>query len=164
MTNSPPRAGYTLPVFACAAALAALDWLHHQRSLDTVSVDLINPPQTVTIPIEQVAGLREGMALAITRSQPGDNLDLTRNTPIWALVEWGKSEQTEQVRLLGGEGIGRQLNAGGKAAIYAYAERLLQENLRRQLAPTAKIQVTIILPEGRQLAERTSNAAFGVVE
>lgn len=164
MTTSSPRAGYTLPVFACAAALAALDWLHHQHSLDTVSVDLINPPETVDIPIEQVAGLREGMALAVTRSQPGDNLDLTRNTPIWALVEWGKSEQTEQVRLLAGEGIGRQLSAGGKVAIYAYAERLLQENLRRQLAPKEKIQVTIILPEGRQLAERTSNAAFGVVE
>lgn len=164
MTNSPPRAGYTLPVFACAAALAALDWLHHQRSLATVSVDLIEPPKAVEIPVEQVAGLQEGMALAVTRSQPGDNLDLTRNTPIWALVEWGESEQTEQVRLLGGEGIGRQLNAGGKAAIYAYAERLLQENLRRQLASAEKIQVTIILPEGRQLAERTSNAAFGVVE
>jgi cobalt-precorrin-5B (C1)-methyltransferase len=41
---------------------------------------------------------------------------------------------------------------------------LLQENLRRQLTPDEKIQVTIILPEGRQLAERTSNAAFGVVE
>jgi cobalt-precorrin-5B (C1)-methyltransferase len=164
MTNSPPRAGYTLPVFACAAALAALDWLHHQRSLDAVLVDLIEPPKAVEIPVEQVAGLREGMALAVTRSQPGDNLDLTRNTPIWALVEWGKSDQTEQVRLLGGEGIGRQLNAGKKAAIYAYAERLLQENLRRQLASAEKIQVTIILPEGRQLAERTSNAAFGVVE
>lgn len=170
---SQPRAGYTLPVFACAAALAALHGLRQQRlpeaqcqkrSQSTVPVDLIEPPETVEIAIEQMAGLREGMVLAIARSQPGDNLDLTRNTPIWALVEWGESEQTEQVRLIGGEGIGRQLNASGKAAIYAYAERLLQENLRRQLTPTEKIQVTIILPEGRQLAERTSNAAFGVVE
>jgi cobalt-precorrin-5B (C1)-methyltransferase len=164
MTTFQPQSGYTLPVFACAAALAALHWLRQQQPLDSVSVDLINPPEKAEITIEQVAGIREGMALAITRSQPGDNLDLTRNTPIWALVEWGKSEQTEQVRLLGGEGIGRQLNAGGKAAIYAYAEQLLQENLRRQLAPGEKIQVTIILPEGRQLGQRTSNAAFGVVE
>src|ERR671933_1750209 len=164
MIISQPRAGYTLPVFACAAALAALHWLHQKQPLDAVPVDLMEPPETVNIPIEQVAGIREGMALAIARSQPGDNLDLTRNTPIWALVEWGGSQQTEQVRLLGGEGIGRQMNAGGKAAIYAYAERLLQENLQRQLAAEEKIQVTIILPEGRKLAERTSNAAFGVVE
>lgn len=164
MTNSKPVSGYTLPVFACAAAVGALHWLRQRQPLDAVSVDLIEPSEIVKIPIEQVAGIREGMALAVTRSQPGDNLDLTRNTPIWALVEWGQLEQTEQVRLIGGEGIGQQLNAGGKAAIYAYAERLLQENLRRQLALGEKIQVTIILPEGRQLAERTSNAAFGVVE
>ncbi len=164
MTISPPQSGYTLPVFACAAAIAALLWLRQSQPLKTVPVDLIEPPEMAEIPIEQVAGIREGMALAVTRSQPGDNLDLTRNTPIWALVEWGQLEQAEQVLLLGGEGIGRQLNAEGKAAIYTYAERLLQENLRRQLAPGEKIQVTIILPEGRQLAERTSNAAFGVVE
>ncbi len=161
---SQPRPGYTLPVFACAAALAALHWLRQRQPLNAVSVDLLEPAETAEIPIEQVAGIRENMALAVTRSQPGDNLDLTRNTPIWALVEWGEPEQTEQVQLLGGEGIGRQLHAGGKAAIYAYADRLLQENLRRQLAPKEKIQVTIILPEGRQLAERTSNTAFGVVE
>lgn len=159
-----PCPGYTLPVFACAAALAALHWLRQRQPLNAVSVDLLEPAETAEIPIEQVAGIRENMALAVTRSQPGDNLDLTRNTSIWALVEWGESQQTEQVQLLGGEGIGRQLNADGKAAIYAYAQRVLQENLRRQLIPEEKIQVTIILPEGRQLAERTSNAAFGVVE
>jgi cobalt-precorrin-5B (C1)-methyltransferase len=164
MTTSPPLAGYTLPVFACAAALAALHRLRQGKLLNTVLVDLIDPCETVEIPIEQVAEIRAEMVLAVTRSQPGDNLDLTRNTPIWALVEWGSVEQTEPIRLVGGEGIGRQLNAGGKAAIYAYAEQLFQKNLRRQLAPQEKIKVTIILPEGRQLAERTSNAAFGVVE
>ena len=164
MTTSTPQSGYTLPVFACAAAIAALHWLRQPQLLDAVLVDLIEPPETVKIPIEQVAGIGEGMALAVTRSNPGDNLDLTRNTPIWAVVEWGKPEQSEPIRLLGGEGIGKQLDTGGKAAIYAYAERLLQENLRHHLAVGEKIRVTLILPEGRQLAERTSNAAFGVVE
>ena len=158
-----PLTGYTLPVFACAAALAALHCLKNQ-SLKTVAVDLIEPAQIAEIPIEQVAGISKNSALAVTKSNPGDNIDLTRNTAIWALVEWAQAEQIEQIRLLGGEGIGRQLNAEGKAAIYAYAERLLQANLQQQLLENQKIQVTIILPEGRQLAERTSNAAFGVVE
>ena len=79
------RSGYTLPVFACAAAVAALHWLRHRQPLKVVSVDLIEPAQIAEIPIEQVAGLSENMALAITRSDPGDNLDLTRNTPIWAI-------------------------------------------------------------------------------
>ena len=56
------------------------------------------------------------------------------------------------------------VDAGDKPAIYAYAQKLLQTNLERLLEPGEKIQVTIILPEGRRLAERTSNAAFGVVE
>ncbi|MEH1883943.1 cobalt-precorrin-5B (C(1))-methyltransferase CbiD [Nostoc sp.] len=157
------RSGYTLPVFACAAAVAALHWLHDRKSLTFVSVDLIEPAQIAEIPIEQVAGLSENTALAITRSDPGDNLDLTKDTPIWALVEW-REQGDEAVIIKGGEGIGRQLNADDKPAIYAYAQRLLQENLQRMLAPGEKITVTIILPEGRSLAVRTSNSAFGVVE
>lgn len=164
MTISPPNSGYTLPVFACAAAIAALHWLQTSQPLNTAPVNLITPPETVKIPIEQVAGIGTNMALAVTKSNPGDNLDITRNTPIWALVAWGQPEQTQQVQLIGGEGVGRQLNGEGKAAIYAYAEQLLQENLKSHLTDQQKIQVTIILPEGRQLAERTSNAAFGVVE
>lgn len=169
MTFLKPRSGYTLPVFACAAAVAALRWLRHPQPLDAVSIDLIEPVETVEIPIEQVAGIGEGMALAITRSDPGDNLDLTRNTPIWALVEWVKEAQIpefepEAIAIKGGEGIGRMVDAGDKAAIYAYAQQVLRENLGRLLEPGEKIQVTIILPEGRALAQRTSNAAFGVVE
>ena len=167
---SQSRPGYTLPVFACAAALAALGCLRQKKPENAVSVDLIEPDQTVEIPIEQVARIGERMALAITRSDPGDNLDLTRNTPIWALVELieGKGRIAQplvpQIEIRGGEGIGRQLDNQGKAAIYSYAQKLLRENLKPYLEPEEKIQVTIILPEGRRLAERTSNAAFGVVE
>ncbi|MDZ8261610.1 cobalt-precorrin-5B (C(1))-methyltransferase CbiD [Nostoc sp. ChiQUE01b] len=166
------RSGYTLPVFACAAAVAALHWLHDRQPLTLASIDLIEPAQIAEIPIEQVAGLSENTALAITRSDPGDNLDLTKNTPIWALVELrrgddgdeGDKGEGEAITIKGGEGIGRQVNADDKPAIYAYAQRLLQENLQRMLAPGEKITVTIILPEGRSLAVRTSNSAFGVVE
>ncbi|MEA5618677.1 cobalt-precorrin-5B (C(1))-methyltransferase CbiD [Cronbergia sp. UHCC 0137] len=157
------RSGYTLPVFACAAALAALHWLRDHQAVTVVAVDLIEPNQIAEIPIEQVAGLSENNALAITRSDPGDNLDLTKNTPIWAMVDWVTGDG-ETIRIEGGEGIGKQLNGEGKAAIYAYAHRLLTENLSRMLEPGEKIKVTIILPQGRSLAVRTSNSAFGVVE
>jgi len=161
VSPSLPRSGYTLPVFACAAAIAAVQWLRSRTSCPTVSVDLITPEQTVEIEIEQVAGLQPKMALAITRSDPGDNLDLTRNTPVWALVEWIESSP-QPIKIVGGEGLGQKLN--GDPAIYSYAQQLLQVNLLRLLRPQENIQLTIILPEGRALAERTSNAAFGVVE
>jgi len=163
MTTSSPRRGYTLPVFACAAAIAAYRWLQKPEALASVTIDLLTPAEIVEIPIEQVAGLRPSMALAVTKSDPGDNLDLTRNTPIWAVVEVMAREIDQPlVTILGGEGLG--VTAEGKSAIYSYATQLLQENLQRILHPDHRIRLTIILPEGRKLAGRTSNAAFGVVE
>ncbi len=169
MTSPSPRSGYTLPVFACGAAVAALQHLRQQNSVQNgVKIDLVEPAETVEIAIEQVATLKPGTALAISRSDPGDNLDLTRNTPIWAMVEWvehldSAEEISPQIGLQGGEGIGYH-QSSGQAAIYRYARQLFDHNLTPQLSPNEKIQVTIILPEGRQLAQRTSNAAFGVVE
>jgi cobalt-precorrin-5B (C1)-methyltransferase len=166
-----PQSGYTLPVFACAAALAALECVHHSliekqhipSSPNTVLVDLITPAITAEIPIEQVVLLKPGMALAITRSDPGDNLDLTRHTPIWAMVELTRESAAEEIVIVGGQGIGYHKN-GGDAAIYSYAKKILVENIKRWQKPGEKIRITIILPEGRQLAARTSNEAFGIVE
>ena len=167
MTNStPPRAGYTLPVFACASAIAALQkLLNPQAPVSSVTLNLVQPEQPATVTVEQAALLPDGAALAITRSDPGDNLDLTRHTPIWAVVRWGAETQPERVLIEGGEGIGRQLGDDQQpAAIYAYAQTLLQQNLEPLLPPNKAISVTVILPEGRSLALRTSNAAFGVVD
>jgi cobalt-precorrin-5B (C1)-methyltransferase len=164
------RSGYTLPVFATASAIAALDCLQQSpqdRSLtgkSTVTLDLINPSQQVEISIDSVALIRAGMALGIAHSDPGDNLDLTRDTPVWALVEWADPTQVETIALLGGEGVGKQSNSDERPAIYSYARQLLQANLASLLGAGQKIRVTIVLPEGRTLATRTSNAAFGVVE
>ncbi|NJM66399.1 MAG: cobalt-precorrin-5B (C(1))-methyltransferase [Acaryochloris sp. RU_4_1] len=164
MSQPEALSGYTLPVFACAAAIAALRWLYDSTPQDQVSLDLIKPDRQVEIPIEQVAGLGSGQALAITRSDPGDNLDLTRYTPIWVMVEWAAPDQAASILLVGGEGVGIDQNRDPQAAIYTYAQTLLQTNLHRWLRPPDRIRVTIILPEGRALATRTSNAAFGVVE
>lgn len=173
-----PKSGYTLPVFACAGAIAALQKLLTQpqasmQPIKNVVLDLVEPAENVTIPVEQLARLSENAALAITRSDPGDNLDLTRNTPIWSIVSWADDRQTEQILVEGGEGVGRHAkgaenslasSAPNSSAIYAYARKLLQANLTAQLTEQQKIRVTIILPEGQQLALRTSNAAFGVVD
>jgi len=105
--SNQPRSGYTLPVFACAASIAAYRCLVGTPP-ETVSLDLLEPPQTVTIPIEQAARLSDNQALAITRSDPGDNLDLTRNTPIWAIVT-KLVTATSPVTIVGGEGIGKML-------------------------------------------------------
>ena len=81
------RSGYTLPVFATASAIAALHCLQQSntdKQISVVTVDLITPPQQVEISIEQSALINPNMSLGITLSDPGDNLDLTRDTPVWA--------------------------------------------------------------------------------
>ena len=242
MTTNQPRSGYTLPVFACAAAVAALEYLQtRNQSIEQVSIDLIDPTEIVNIPIEQIAILTDNSALAITRSDPGDNLDLTRNTPIWAMVEWwdsseppptppcqggakeqsshpyqegakeqssphyqggarggkqlpppyqeGAKEQSslpyqggakeqnsphyqggarggqlsDTIFIKGGEGIGYDQKTG-QTAIYRYAKTLLLANIEKILPPNKSILITFILPQGKRLATRTSNAAFGIVE
>ncbi len=162
-----PKSGYTLPVFACAGAIAALQHLQNHRqnssnqSPTPITVNLINPAEAAEIAIAQVALLSPTSALAITYSDPGDNLDLTRDTPIWSIVSWAEADQIESIQILGGEGIGH--HPGGDA-IYSYARQLLQTNLADALSPDQKIQISIVLPEGKRLARRTSNAAFGVVD
>jgi cobalt-precorrin-5B (C1)-methyltransferase len=155
------RSGYTLPVFAVAAAKAALVHLQGDRPdpQQTVILDLL--PGEATIPIQQVARLDIDSALAITISDPGDNLDLTRNTPIWAWVKLQPC-QSERLILEAGEGIGK--TASGEPAIYQYARRLFEANLLPLIPDDRTVTVSIVMPEGRQLAQRTSNEAFGVLE
>ena len=155
--------GYTLPVFACASAIAALRHLQHQPISDCVTLDLIKPPQQANIKLEQVATVAPNCAIAITRSDPGDHLDLTRNTPVWAMVSLN-NDATKRITIKGGEGIGRHRDEEDRAAIYSYARELMQANLEPLLGDRSCIIVTIILPFGAKLAKRTSNEAFGVVE
>ncbi|MCU0527322.1 MAG: cobalt-precorrin-5B (C(1))-methyltransferase CbiD [Elainella sp. Prado103] len=232
------RSGYTLPVFAVAAAKAA--WLHRWQGwskpviqvnlqVDQSIDDLTNPPidqsgglpidqpgdpridsstnisiripadfpvvmaeteyspellglgsaasipadgipadgipadgaKIAQIPVQQVANLDSQSALAITLSDPGDNLDLTRNTPIWAWVQV-MPRQTEALILAAGEGLGK--SASGDPAIYRFARQLFEVNLLPLIPADRSLRVTIIFPEGQQLAQRTSNEAFGILE
>ncbi len=155
------RSGYTLPVFAAAAARGAL--LRLQGDLPAVvTLDLLDG-QTAEIALESIAPLDERTALAITRSDPGDNLDLTRNTPVWAWVQLIDRVDREgpPLRLEGGEGIGQTAEG---PAIYRFARSLLEHNLLPLVPPDRVAVVRLILPEGRDLAKRTSNEAFGVLQ
>lgn len=163
--SSVPRSGYTLPVFACAGAIAALRYLLDEGDRPpAIALNLLNPPQPAEIPIAQLAPLPDGSVLAITHSDPGDNLDLTRHTPLWSVVAWGSGDQPEPIHIDGGEGIGRQITQGNAPAIYRYARELMVHHLTPLMPSGKTLRVTIILPEGRALGDRTSNAAFGVVE
>ncbi|WP_298612864.1 cobalt-precorrin-5B (C(1))-methyltransferase CbiD [uncultured Thermosynechococcus sp.] len=155
--------GYTLPVFATAAAVAALRCLTEGTCPQEVTLALLRPNRCETFTIAQGAPLDSQQALAITYSEPSDPLDLTRHTPIWAWVRWQDPATSPQIHIDGGFGVGRDRTTG-EAAIYRYARLLLTTNLLLYCPKERAIAVTIVLPQGRDLAERTSNAAFGIVE
>jgi cobalt-precorrin-5B (C1)-methyltransferase len=180
MSDSGKRSGFTLPVFAIASAKAALLTLQDRNASNGDLIIKLDLPDgnEVQLEISQCACLDANTALAITISDPGDNLDLTAGTPVWAWVQL-QDWQGEHLILEAGEGLGR--NASGEPAIYKFASTLADinllpllenidwvsdENRTKEDTRTPKItaRVRFILPEGRSLAERTSNAAFGILE
>ena len=166
-----PR-GYTLPVWVAAAARAALGSLLGEPVAPAVALVLLEPPGVGAVPVEAAALLGDGWALGQARCDPGEGLDLTRGLVVWVLLRWLEAvpapaafEPSPQDWLLieAGEGVGIHA-ASGEACLSDYARRLLAANLRPLVPSGQGLQLRVVLPAGRALAERTSNAAFGVVE
>lgn len=133
------------------------------EKISSISLDLLDG--NAEIPVEQAAVLDDDAALGITLSNPGDNLDLTKNTPVWALVKLFPRQNQIHKQILtleAGEGLGK--TAKGEAAIYSFARRLFDANLLPLIPEDKTVTVKIILPQGRELAKRTSNEAFGILE
>ncbi len=158
------KSGYTLPVFAIAAAKAAILALLKTTEIAVATSVKLNLLESGTgeIAIAQSAILDEHTAIAIAISDPGDNLDLTAGTPVWAWVKLEPSTGEERLILEAGEGLGR--TASGEPAIYQLAKNLAEVNLLPLLESNVTARIRFILPEGRSLAKRTSNAAFGILE
>jgi cobalt-precorrin-5B (C1)-methyltransferase len=169
---TPAPRGYTLPVWVAAAARAALGSLLGEPVAPAVALELLEPPGVGAVPVETAALLGDGWALGQARCDPGEGLDLTRGLVVWVLLRWRQAvpapaalEPSLQDWLLieAGEGVGIHA-ASGDACLSDYARRLLAANLRPLVPSGQGLQLRVVLPAGRALAERTSNAAFGVVE
>ncbi|MFZ9167587.1 cobalt-precorrin-5B (C(1))-methyltransferase CbiD [Vulcanococcus sp.] len=157
--------GYTLPVWVAAAAVAAVDQLDGRPFQSAVGLCLQPGVGDVTsIPVQAAARLSEGRALAMACCDPGELLDLTRGLPVWVEASWLDAwEDSGWLELVPGEGFG-VLEATGEACLSSYARQLLEENLRPLVSRNRGLRLTVTFPGGRALAERTSNAAFGVVD
>ena len=166
--------GLTLPVWLAAAARAALAVLLEEPFAAQQPLELLLPAGVAAVPVQAAARLGPDWALGETCCDPGDGLDLTRGLLVWVLARWWEGSAdpaaadpatalADWLRLEPGEGVGVRA-ASGEACLSAYALQLLEVNLRPLLPAGRRLWLRVVLPSGRQLADRTSNAAFGVVE
>ncbi len=158
--------GYTLPVWVAVAARAALQRLRGEpfQATQLMRLDPAQPgAEPVPLPVEAAALLPDGSALAMARCDPGPGvLDLTRDLAVWAQLRWLEGPGP-WLELTAGDGVG-VIEATGEPCLSAYARDLLEANLRPLPPPDRRLALSVVLPEGVRLAERTSNAAFGVVQ
>ncbi|MFM9073672.1 MAG: cobalt-precorrin-5B (C(1))-methyltransferase CbiD [Cyanobium sp.] len=171
ITQSPPPSGYTLPVWVAAAARAAVAALRGEPVRPAWCLDLLRSPghPAEPVPVRAASLIGEGLALAEACCDPGDGLDLTRGLLVWILASWRdaplplEAAAQEWLELEAGVGVGVHA-ASGEVCVSAYARALLEVNLRPLVPEGLRLHLRVVLPEGRALAERTSNVAFGVVE
>lgn len=169
MVNASP--GYTLPVWVTAAACAAVQALQRAEAGPAAAfeglqtLELLEPPGLRPVPVEAAAPIGPGRALGISRCDPGAGLDLTRGLAVWVVACWIQPPPAggSCFVLEAGEGVGVH-GATGDLCASAYARALLEANLRPLVGAGRAVCLRLVLPEGRALALRTSNAAFGVVD
>ena len=166
--RTPLRRGWTTGACAAGAASAAFTRMMVGRFPDPVSVRLPRGG-VASFPLALAEG---GTARARTGiiKDAGDDPDVTHGALIVAEVAWG--EPGSGIRFVAGEGVGTVTRAGlplsvGEPAINpaprAMIRNLLCETAGENGAPSPDVTVTISIPGGERLAEKTMNARLGII-
>ena len=148
----PLHSGLTTGTCATAAAVAAAIHLLENRMPKEVPVVL---PDGETISVDVVYG--DGYAAVV--KEAGDDPDVTNGLEIRASVE-----MSENFSILGGEGVGVFTLPGfdfppGEPAINKAPRQMIHDNLKRW---GEQLQVTISVPQGAEIAQRTFNPRLGI--
>ena len=98
-----------------AATAFALRALLLEPFMPVQSLDRPDAAEPLLVPVQSAARLSGDQALAISRCDPGQGLDLTRDLEIWVCVAWA-SGAVQGLELRPGEGVGR-FAAGGDACL-----------------------------------------------
>lgn len=160
----PLHSGITTGTCATAASIAAVYSLWGQ-SLSEAFVRLPNG-ETISVPVS----IQEGKGKATVIKDAGDDPDVTNGTAICAHVDFTEGG-TYRILLHGGEGVGTVTLPGlglpiGAPAINQTPQQMIKDNVLQVLntlkAPTGVYSVTITVPDGKRLAERTFNPRLGV--
>jgi cobalt-precorrin-5B (C1)-methyltransferase len=164
------RRGWTTGACATAAARAAFTAMLAGRFPDPVSIRLprggmASFPLALAELGEAGARARAGIV-----KDAGDDPDVTHGALVIAETAW--AAPGAGVGFAAGEGVGTVTRAGlplavGEPAINPAPRRMIRDTLievaRDASAPPPDVTVTISIPGGERLAEKTMNARLGIV-
>lgn len=174
-TRSGLRLGYTTGSCAAGAAKAAAEML--LSGMEIRAVRLTTPKGIeLFLDVEEISQT-ETYAECAVRKYAGDDPDVTDGVLVFARAEAGSAETgtafTEaagQVFLEGGPGVGRVSGPGleqkpGQAAINQVPRKMIGEAVSevcRKYGYGGCLKVTISVPGGAELAEKTFNPRLGI--
>ena len=159
------KKGFSLPLWVAGAAKSALKKL---LGLPCENYELIKVPKVaknIKIQVHSSGLINESShALGISFVDSGLDLDLTQNLEIWTIVSLEKTQQIsnnplDRINIIPGYGVGIDQKTS-KICISNFAKEVLVENLLDIVPQGYKLNLEIIFPNGKFLAERTSNLSL----
>lgn len=154
------RTGITTGTCAAAAAKAAVMVLLGRKAPKKVDVELPEG-KVVSVPVLSAA-MKTGGAQASVVKDAGDDPDITDGVTVTAFVELAAGG----ISFSAGEGVGTVTKPGlsvapGEPAINPVPRRMITDSIRE--VTTRGVKVTVSIPGGAELAERTFNPRLGIV-
>lgn len=158
----PLRSGYTTGACATAASKAALMALILGEEQKTVSFHLPNGEE-MTLPVAHTE-IEKDSATCTVIKDAGDDPDVTHGASIVATVSFSNHPG---IRFLQGEGVGQVTLPGlgleiGGPAINLTPRQMMTKELSALY--DKGLDITISVPGGKELAQRTFNPKLGIVD
>ena len=162
--KSKPDFGYTTGTCAAAASSAAARMLVQQKFVPYVFVHL---PEGSALCLEVLdAKFSETSASCAVKKESGTDPDITNGILVYSSVEFSSDDG---IKILGGKGIGKVTLPGldqkvGEWAINSVPQKMIRDAVSSELNNIHKgIKVTISIPSGVELANKTFNPRLGIV-
>jgi cobalt-precorrin-5B (C1)-methyltransferase len=166
------RSGFTTGSCAAAAAKAAALLLVHKNPSEKVEIPFPDGSR-IDFKVHSAQLIGNNTARASIIKDAGDDPDVTNRAEICATVQLQLLKASEncviidQLQLCGGEGVGTVTKPGlavevGEPAINPVPRSMISLAVR-EAVPHGPLRVTIIVPRGKILAEKTLNHRLGIV-
>ena len=159
------KKGFSLPLWVTGAAKSAIKKLIGLPFEDYELIKVPKEKNLIKIKVHS-SGLinEESYALGISFVDSALDLDLTQNLEIWTIASLEKtqkisSKSLDRINIIPGYGVGIDQETS-KICISNFAKELLVENLVDIIPEGYNLNLEIIFPNGKFLAERTSNKSF----